>query len=205
MSLTLMIETDDGISEFALMPIEKKRKTSKRIMVDSDGRECRSMLMTHDGRNLISGSTALLYDDGSGNTIDRGEIVEVDEHGNILRALPSTIGRPQRLSEPVLPNELLEYVMQKAYALNPMVLMSDLKELLISGCIFRVPFRYRASSTDYPAFILANSNGIFLLQGKERQIDFVTLGQSIAIQDSEDDESWDEAWEYDRVVGGEEW
>lgn len=205
MSLTLMIETDDGISEFALIPIEK-RKATRRIMVDSDGRECKSMLMTYDGHTLISGSTALLYDDVSGNTIDRGEIVEVDGHGNILRALPSTIGRPQRLSEPVQPNELLEYVMQKAYALTPIVMTSDLKELLASGCIFRVPFRYRASSTDYPAFILTNSNGIFLLQGKECQIEFVRLGQSIAIQDTdEDDESWDEAWEYDRVVGGEEW
>ena len=206
MSLTLMIETDDGISEFALMPVEKKRKTTRRIMVDSDGRECKSMLMTYDGHTLISGSTALLYDDGSGNTIDRGEIVEVDEHGNILHALPSTIGRPQRLSEPVQPDELLEYVIQKAYALTPIVMTSDLKELLASGCIFRVPFRYRASSTDYPAFILANLNGIFLLQGKECHMEFVILEQSISIQDpDEDDESWDEAWEYDRVVGGEEW
>jgi len=203
-----MIETDDGISEFTLIYIEKKNKQNvKRISVDSDGRECKSMLMTHDGHILISGSTALLYDDGSGNAIDRKEIVEADDAGNILRTLPSTIGRPQRLSEPVQPDELLEYVMHKAYALIPVSLTSDLNELLTGGCIFNVPFRLRASSTDNPTFILSNQNGTFLLQGKQCQMDFVTLEQSITLQDEDEDEdeSWDETWDYDRAVGGDEW
>jgi hypothetical protein len=205
MPMTLLIETNDGISEFALVPIERKGKKTKRIAVDSEGRQCKPMLMTHDRHLLSSGSTALLYDDGNGNTIDRSEIVETDEHGNVLRTLPSIICRPQRLSESVQPEELLDHVIQRAYALTPITLTSDLKEMLADGCIFRVPFRPRASSTDNPAFILSNSNGIFLLQGKQCRIGFVTLEQSITIQDEdEDDESWDEAWEYDRL-GGEEW
>jgi len=205
MSMTLLLETDDGISEFALEPIKRKGKKTKRIAVDSANQECRPVLMTHDGHVLQSGSTSLLYDDGVGNTIERKEIVEADGHGNTLRTLQSTIGRSQRLSEPVQPEELLECVMEKAYALTPVTFVSDLEELLTSGCIFRVPFRPRACTTDHPTFILANSNGIFLLQGKRCQIEFVRLEQSIAVQDEdEDDETWDEAWEYD-LLGGEEW
>jgi len=205
MPMTLLLETDDGISEFALTSVERKGKKAKRIAVDSEGRQCKPMLMTHDGHILPSGSTALLYDDGDGNTIDRGEIVETDEYGNLLRTLPSTIGRPQRLSETVQPEELLEYVMQKAYALTPMILVSDLKELLAEGCILKVPFRPRASSTDNPAFILSNSEGMFLLQGQQCRMDFVTLDQSITVSDeNEDEDSWDEAWESEQL-GGAEW
>ena len=203
--MTLLIETDDGVSEFALTSIERRGKKTKRIAVDADGLECKPMLITHDGHILSSGSTTLVYDDGGGNTIDRGEVVEVDEHGNLLRTLPSTIGRPQRLSEPMQPEELLEYLIQRAYTLTPVTLASDVKELLADGCIFKVPFRPRSSTLDNPAFILSNSNGIFLLQGKQCRMDFVTLEQPIGIQEEdEDDDSWDEAWECDRI-GGAEW
>ncbi|MHB1191249.1 MAG: hypothetical protein ACYC08_10470 [Armatimonadota bacterium] len=203
MALTLVLETDDGISEFLLTPIERKSKQTKRIPVDSECRECRPVLVTHDGRVLPNGSTALLYDDGEGNSIERGETVEMDEWGNPLRTLPSTIGRPRRLSEPVQPEELLEYVMERVYALTPVVLASDLKEVLADGCIFRVPFRPRASVRDHPAFVLANENGIFMLQGKVCNMEFITLGQSISTED-EDTDTDDEPWEYD-LLGGEEW
>jgi hypothetical protein len=200
MPMTILLETDDGISEFMLAFIERNKKSTKRIHVDGNGNECKPVLMTHDGHILSSGSTALLYDDGYGNSIDRGEIVEADEHGNLLRTLPSTIGRPQRLSEPVRPEELLGYVVQKAYALTPVMLTSDLKEMLDASCIFKVPFRPRASSTDNPAFILSNQNGLFLIQGKQCRMEFVTLEQSTTICDEDED---DESWEYD-LLGGEE-
>jgi hypothetical protein len=204
MPMMLLIETDDGISEFALASIDRKRTKTKRIAVDGNGDECKPVLMTHDGHILAPGSTALLYDDGDGNGIDRKEIVEADENGNLLRTLPSTIGRPQRLSEPVRPEELLEYVVQKAYALTPVIIASDLKELLDADCIFKVPFRPRASSTDNPAFMLSNENGIFLLQGRQLRIEFVTLEQCITISDEDEGDDWDEVWEDDRL-GGDEW
>jgi len=206
MPMLILLETDSGVSEFMLTSIGKKtNRSARRIAVDADGRECKPALMTHDGHVLASGSTALLYDDGGGNTIDRKEIVEMDEHGRLLRTLPSTIGRPQRLSAPVQPEELLEYEIDRAYALTPVILTSDLKELLLSECIFRVPFRPRASSADDPAFVLSNANGIFLLQGRQCRMDFVTLEQPITIhEEDEDGGPWEEAWEHD-LHGGEEW
>ncbi|MHB9124571.1 MAG: hypothetical protein ACYC4F_01330 [Armatimonadota bacterium] len=201
--MNILLETDDGVSEFLLTPIERKNKRTKRIPVDSEGRECRPVLVTHDGHALPSGSTALLYDDGEGNSIERGETVETDEQGNPLRTLPSTIGRPQRLSEPVQPEDLLGHVMERAYALTPVALASDLKELLAEGCIYRVPFRPRASVTEYPAFLLANENGIFMLQGRACNMEFIALDQPVMLEDEETDTD-DEPWEYD-LLGGEEW
>lgn len=211
MPMTLILETDDGISEFVMKPIGRKSRQSvtKKLAVDGRGRECSRALMTHDGLLLGSGAVADLYEDADGNSVERGEIVETDANNVTLRNLAATLGRPQRPVGPVVSDELLEHTVMKAYALMPTVIARDLRDSLADADIYRVAFRPRASVVDSPAFILANASGIFLVQCKPCLIEFVRLDQPVVLEDELDDEDdlWDD-WQMNSgtdQVGGDTW
>jgi hypothetical protein len=210
-AMTLVLETDGGASEFLLKPIDRMagRSTTKKLAVDSQGRQCRRGLMTHDGLLLSSGTVTDLYEDGDGNTVEHTEVVQTDECGNTLRNLPATVGRPQRPAGPVPVDELLEHTVAKAYMLVPLHIARDLSDLLAAGDIYRVVFRPRASVVDRPAFILANGSGIFLIQCKVCLFEFIRLDQYVVVEDEMDDEDdlWDDWRENSHadLTGGETW
>lgn len=211
MSMTLLIETDGGISEFAMKPVGRKTRQTitKKLAMDSQGRECNRALMTHDGLLLGSGAVADLYEDADGNSIEQGEIMQTDNDGNVLRNLATTTGRPQRPVGPVSAEELLEHTVLKAYALIPVAIVRDFSDSIALGDIYRVAFRPRASVADNPAFILANELGIFLLQCKACLTEFIRLDQPIVLEDELDDEDdlWDD-WHTNstaRETGGDVW
>lgn len=211
MPMTLLIETDGGISEFVMKPIGRKTRQTitKKLTVDSQGRECSRALITHDGLLLGSGSVSDMYEDYDGNTVEHGEVVATDNGGNVLRNLPATIGRPQRPVGPVSSDELLEHMVTKAYALVPVTIAHDLHCSLVQGDIYRVSYRPRASVVDNPAFILANTSGVFLLQCKPCLTEFIRLDQPIILEDELDDEDdlWD-GWQMNSTageIGGDVW
>jgi len=203
MPVTLVLETDGGISEFAMKPIDRKTRqvVTKKLAVDHRGRECSRALMTHDGLLLGSGAVADLYEDPEGNSVEHGEIVETDANNATLRNLAATVGRPQRPVGPVAPDELLEHTVMKAYALVPTALANDLRDSLAGGDIYRVAFRPRASVVDSPAFVLANASGIFLVQCRHCLVEFVRLDQPAILEDELDDEDpWDD-WQVSATGG----
>jgi hypothetical protein len=153
MPITLILETDGGISEFAVKPIGRQtcQAVTKKLAVDSQGRECSRALMTHDGLLLASGSVLDLYEDPDRNSVEHGEVIQADGDGNVLRNLSATIGRPQRPVGPVPADELLEHKVAKAYALVPVAIAHDLQASLAQGEIYRVAYRPRASVVDNPA------------------------------------------------------
>jgi hypothetical protein len=211
MSMILTLETDRGISEFVMKPIDRKTRqaVTKKLAVDSLGRECNRALMTHDGLLLGSGSVSDMYEDLDGNTIEQGDVVQADFDGNILRNLPATIGRPQRPVGPIPADELLKYTAIKTYMLAPIAIAYDFQESLVQGGIYKIAYRPRASTVDNPAFILANTTGVFLLQCKPCLIEFIRLDQPIILEDELDDENdmWDD-WQMNSIdgdVGGNAW
>ena len=211
MPITLILETDGGTSEFAMKPIDRKTRQSvtKKLSVDSQGRECSRALMTRDGLLLGSGAVADLYEDSDGNSVERGEMIETDDNNVTLRNLAATVGRPQRPVGPVASEELLEHMVMRAYALIPTVIAHDLRDTLVGGGIYRVAFRPRASVVDSPAFVLSNTKGIFLIQCKPCLVEFIRLDQPIVAEDETDDEDdlWDE-WPMNSSAdqgGGDTW
>ncbi len=100
MPMMLLIETDGGISEFVMKPIDRKscQRVSKRLAVDYQGRECSRALMTHDGLLLGSGSVSDLYEDCDGNGVEHGEVVA------ILPSFSRLIPKPSRRSQIACPN-----------------------------------------------------------------------------------------------------
>lgn len=195
MTKTLVLETDDGTSEFAMRPLDRTagQRSRKKLAVDAQGRECRRALMTHDGLLMAAGAVAALYEDSEGNAVESGNILQTDSDGNTLRNLPATLGRPQRPVGPVGPEELLDHVAVKAYTLSPLVLARDLAESLGNGAIYRVACRARPSPADMPSFLLGNGHGVFLLQCRPCLAEFVRHDQPVLLEEDLDDE--DDFWE----------
>ncbi len=193
--LTLALETDGGLSEFAMKPLDRPSgRRRKKVAVDAQGRDCRRALMTHDGVLLTAGAVAALYEDAEGNAVEVGDVFQTDANDNILHNLPATLGRPQRPVGPVAPDELLDYVTVKAYALTALTIARDLGDALAGGAIYRVACRLCSSTTDAPAFLLGNEHGIFLLQCKPCLAEFVRHDQPVVLDDGLDDEEdpWDD-------------
>ncbi|MHB1463364.1 MAG: hypothetical protein ACYC1M_18910 [Armatimonadota bacterium] len=211
MPMTIIIETDGGISEFVMKPIDRKSRqaTTKRVAVDAQGRECSRAMLSYDGLILTAGTTTDNYEDKDGNGVEHGEVMQVDACGHTLLNLPATTGRVQRPVGPVEVELLLEHTVIKAFALLPAVIANDLRDSLASSNVYQVAFRPRASVIDHPAFMLANSSGIFLLQCRPCLTQFIRLDQPV-IQDSElddEEELWDD-WQMSShadSIGGDAW
>lgn len=211
MPLTLMVETDGGMSEFVMKPVDRKSRQAirKRIPVDAQGRGCRLALMTHEGLLLAPGTVAGVYEDADGNSLDRGDVYQTDAQGNVLRNLPATLGRPQRPVGQVPIEEILEHVVEKAYALAPVSMAGDLADALADGAVFRVACRARATTVELPAYVCANHSGLFLLQCRPCLAQFIRREQVVIMENEweEDEDAWDE-WQQEAEMntsGDEAW
>ena len=186
------------VSRFVLRPVERKtlHGFKRRIALDEHGHECSSALLTHDGRFLLpAGSTADAYLDVDGDAVKRNELVAVDMDGNPLPVLPATAGRQQTVEGSIALDDFLGHVATKVYVLEAETLGPSLDAALRNGAIFSIPYRPRASHTETPAFLLANDDGVFLVQAERCDFEFVGLEQAVSEMDGE----WDDA----DVDGGE--
>ena len=185
-------------SRFALTAIDRKRLHgyTKRVALDADGHECATAHLTHDGRFLLTaGSTADLYTNERGDSVPRTDLVHVGRDGHALEMLAPTTGRPQEAEGPVSPEEILNCIVVRAYALTPESLAPALQSALARGAIFKVPYRPRKATQATTAFLLANETGTFLVQAEPCGFEFVGPEQLPAEPDNWADDQ-DEEFEF---------
>lgn len=195
MTLILEVDVPTGRSALSLMPVDRTvLRRHRRVALDTQGRVCQTAWRTWDGVHVLPGALADGYEDPDGATVPRGEVVATDAQGCPLRQLPATAGRPQRLEGPVLPDDLLAHVVTKVYAVTAHHLDPTLRHSLGQGDIYRVAFRPRPSTSDPPAFLLANAHGIFLLQTAPCRLDWLTHEQLMPLDLPADDEEDAPAW-----------
>ena len=182
-------------SRFALTAIDRKRLHgyTKRVALDADGYECATAHLSRDGRFLLSaGSTADLYINERGDSILRADLTSVDSDGHALTTLAPTTGRPQEAKGPVAPEEILDCVVVRAYALAPETLAPALQSGLARGAIFKVAYRPRKTAQSTTAFLLANETGTFLVQTEPCGFEFVGPDQLPDVADVWTDDQDDE-------------
>ena len=206
MSRTIDISYKGRASCFRLTPLDRKRLHGfkKRIALDENGDECTTAHLTRDGRFLLgSGSTADLYINDDGDAINRSELVVVDADGKPMPRLSSTLNRRQDVEQVKL-DDFLSHVVTKVYALESEALDPALEHALRDGIIFRMSYRPRATHTDTPAFLLANEDGVFLMQNEICNYDFVGLGQEVPEEEwadeTNDEFDFDLEWEVDHAA-----
>jgi len=184
-------------SRFSVHPLERAQilGSTKRVAVDARGQECEAAWLTHDGRYLLhAGSFADLYVNERGDSVERREIVPADADGRPLESRSSTRGRAQILDAPVSAEELLQHVVTRVYTLDAEMLDAALERALRGGSVFRVAYRPRATTCPAPAFLLANAEGVFLVQAEPSGFAFIELEQPLPADPYEDPDNDAAGW-----------
>ena len=189
MSRTIDISFSGEISSFEFAKVDRAklygRKT--RVCLDADGRECAEARLTQDGRHILPhGTTASLCINEHGDGVSSKELVAVDSSGRPLDIMPSTLDTPQEISGPVPLDDFLTHKATATYQLDDAAISPALESALSRGDIFRVPFRYRPTRHDNPAFLLVNDEGIFLLVAEPAAFDYIAY--DAVAPDTADDE-----------------
>ena len=137
----------------------------KREVVDRNGVACRRAALTDDGRFLlVSGMTAQGYFTDSGRWVPNKELVGLDEDGQQVDSVPSTLGVEQQL-EQATTADLLDLQVASVYRLKAEHIDDGLAKQLDAGILFRCPFNYRADYYAETLIILKNEHGVFGLVG----------------------------------------
>lgn len=198
MSTYLDVSYQREKSRFAMTAIDRKRLHgyTKRLALDADGNECATAHLTRDGRFLLpAGSTADLYLNNEGDCVPRTDLVAVGSDGRALDTLAPTTGQPQEVEGPVSPEEILDCVIVRAYALVAETLSPALQSALVGGAILKVPYRPRKTTQATTTFLLANDTGMYLVQTEPCGFEFVGPEQVLVEADAWAD---DDEFEFDQ-------
>ena len=187
MRRTLEILHCGNMSNFTVSKLSRATLygSKRRVPVDGQGRECATAALTQDGQFILpKGSTAMLYLDEQGDTVERDALRHVDGDGNAADE-----SQPQRI-EPVSSSDFLDYAITRVHALDPVSVSSALDETLACDEIHRLTSPATAGRGQCESFLLKNDAGYFVLIGERNGFDFVGPDEAdltIADEDMDDE------------------
>jgi hypothetical protein len=191
MARSIVVEQGGKTSSFGFRKIDRTKLYGqrRRIHLDPAGEPCARASLTDDGALLLRlGMTAQGYFDGDGHWIPYSELQGLGDDGEPLEKVPSTLGESVELEGPVDPQELLDQRNQSVYALDPEDFDDALRESLLAGDVYRLPFNYRAGWMMGHAFLVANPEGdVFALMGSHAPPAWCEPTRLPEVEDDEDD------------------
>lgn len=173
MARLLQFDLGGEVSAFDLARLDRSKLYGRRrrVVVDDAGTECERGLLSEDGATLLPpGGVADLYLDDSFDVVERSVLRAVDDEGNAIPPVASTLGVTQPLTGPVPPARILDFVTPVVYQLDiPSEgggLGAGLAAALDRGEIFESRFAYRDGFEDQTVFLVKNEAGFFALVGR---------------------------------------
>jgi len=186
----------ESIFDFKKVDRTKLYGKRKRVVLDEDGENCVKAEISEDGSSIIrSGMTMQAYFDPEGEWVENSRIVGLDEQGNPVDKVPSTLGVGQPLEE-VEPGVLSQNQTIAVYHLSPVDFDESLKTQLDAGSIFRFPFNYRADYSAEVGFLLSNDAGVFVLVTKAATPQWCQL-KAVAVESFTDDSEIDDDLDFE--------
>jgi hypothetical protein len=172
--IVVRYEGEESSFKFARVDRAKLYGRKERVILDESGGRCVPAYLTADGAALVPpGGTAHVYVDEAFGTVERSALRAVDDQGQPLPLLASTLGVAQPL-EPTRPERLLDHVVSSVYELSPESLGDALKKALADGELFECPYNYRDGYDPDVLFLLQNEEGIFGLVSRASGFGFIT-------------------------------
>lgn len=179
MSRELILALAGKLSSFALTKLDRSRLygRKRRILVDPTGNECERAQLTIDGALILrSGMLGSAYFTEDDKVVSYAELVGIEVDGTQAEKQPSTLGVPQTVTGPVMPDEVLNQKLMGVYQVTPIELDSDLEQNLNAGVIYRFPFNYASDFRTEAGFILKNDDGFFVLIGVSAERTWIEPG-----------------------------
>ncbi len=193
--IVVALDGEETSFKFARVDREKLYGKKERVILDENGNRCVAAFLTADGAALVPpGGTAHIYVDEAFDTVDRKDLRAVDDEGEPLEPIPSTLGVPQALV-PATPERLLDHVIASVYTLSTEALGEALAKALADGAILECPYQYRDGYDPDALFLLQNDEGVFGLVGRPSGFEFLareaTAPEPLG-EDGEDDDLGDD-------------
>jgi hypothetical protein len=197
MAKPLVLQWDDRQFSFAMQKVDRAKLYGfkETEVLDERGQRCVLATLAQDGHTVIGrGGTGLGNLTVDGTWIEKSQLTPVDPAGQKLQPVPSSFAAPVVLSEEVTVDDYLDCAVRAVYLLESPDDVEPLLDELKRGTIFRFAYSYRGGLEPDTAFLLTNTEGkVFLAVGKPSKVEFLTLQQTAAVvedeqQGAEDDE-----------------
>jgi DNA-binding XRE family transcriptional regulator len=181
--------TEDSSFSFSKVERKKLYVTRRRMALDAEGQTCGRAALTRDGRFLIRpGMTGQGYFTSAGYQVASKELVGLDDEGQALPKLKSTLGAAVELEGPLPATEVLDVKVATIYALEADGVDAALDAALDAGEVFRFPFRYRDGFDSDVGLLVRNDEGTFALIGRPAPPAWAEPAVMAApVEDDEDD------------------
>lgn len=157
---------------------------------DEKGREASLKILAADGKTLIDkGGTALATVTEKGDSVDRSDLIPVNEDGGEIEQVPSSFSQVNVLKTATVEDYFLQIV-KTAYLLQPHedADIEPLKDQLSTSAIYTFPFSYRGGIEYDNAFVLGSDGEAFMVVGKQADFQFVKLNQAAVMDATEEEE-----------------
>jgi len=203
MARSLILSYQGGVSRFGFSKVDRKKLygVHRRIPLDPDGRPARRGALTYDGSMVIQqGMTAQGYFDEEGRWWPVGELVGLDDQGNEVPRVESTLNRQVELDGPRPATELLDLRISSVYALTPEdedALDEQLKARLDAGELFRFPFAYRSGYKQDEGWLVANDTGVYAIVGRPTDPPWSELTRAVDPTDLDDEDDMDDELDFE--------
>ncbi len=196
MAREIVVSLGGNESRFGMKKVERSKLygSRKRIPLDPEGEACTKARLTEDGSMLIvSGMTAQGWFLEDGHWVPNKELVGLDEEGNELPKIDSTLGVAQALEGPIDPSIALDLRLKSVYALEPSEVDDALLEKLREGELYRFAFNYRADYQADVAVLIANQEGeVFALIGGLTEPAWLDAAEVIVADPADDEDDVDD-------------
>lgn len=181
--------------EFIASPTKVDRRKlygwTELLVSDTNGNLCRQAAINSDGVTIINqGATKLGIVSEDGLWVERNELIAVDKDGNEIKPVASSFDCGCLLEESAPMDEILNLNVSSVYQITTDNELSFRNE--IGDTVYKFHFNYRSGFFPTIAFLLANSEGIFMLTGTPAKIEFIGLDESGVIDDTDEFEIEDE-------------
>ena len=178
---------------------EKLYGSKKRVPLDVNDARCAKAELALDGALLLlKGMTGQGYFDGNGMPRKKAELVHLDDAGQPVDVIESTLGREVEL-ERVDPEVLLDARVSAVYALELSGADPALLDEIVFS-IFRFPFSWSGGPPQVGFLVGDNSGGggAFVLVGQPTHPTWSHPGDSfVLIEDDDDDIDDDIDFDFD--------
>lgn len=203
MPRALMLSYEGRTSRFGFSKVDRKKLYGqrRRIPMDPEGRPARRGALTYDGSLVIQpGMTAQGYFDEEGRWWPYGELVGLDDEGQPVDKVESTLNREVELEGPLPATGLLDLRVQAVYALTPEddeALDDALKARLDEGALFRFPFAYRSGYKQDEGWLVANDTGVYAIIGRPVDPPWSELDRVVDPSDLDDEDDLDDELDFE--------
>jgi len=193
MARPLVLSLDGEEYPVSIVKIDREKLYGKVEIeaFDEKGREAELRVLAADGKTLIDkGGTALATVTDKGDSVDRVDLVPVDEDGKKFEQVPSSFTVTNVLKTAKV-EDYFTNIVKSVYLVRPFddADLGPLKDALSDDeRLYTFPFSWRGGIEYDNAYLIRTGADVFMIVGRPTEWQFVKLNQAVTLDQTEEEE-----------------